>query len=316
MRVGGGIDRVLRSLGDVDAAFDVDGAAAIALELTLETQARGDSDALLQQRFVVSELRKPGASFESTQDLIARIVEVLLVELVDSCAMSTAGTPVEDDSPFAHELDPEVVEIARPLVQRVAESLPCQVRVPLRGVRERIGVQGREDPAVATTRLRPADHALVGCVLVEREPADEHGRVAIIGEMRGCGEQHALRHPVLGELAVAIHPPRLGRDDVWGVAGDEPEGLALHGLEQASLTALDIVEPVQGGVERRVRERSRIDVRRDDLPGMLCGKQRVDAAAGADGERSCDARAWGERIENPSGRGVGRDVVGRIVCVP
>src|SRR4029077_20194204 len=28
LRVGGGIDRVLRSIGDVDAAFDVDGAAA------------------------------------------------------------------------------------------------------------------------------------------------------------------------------------------------------------------------------------------------------------------------------------------------
>jgi hypothetical protein len=63
--------------------------------------------------------------------------------------MSTAGTLVEDDSPFAHELDPEVVEIARPLVERVAEGIACQVRVPLRGVRERVGVQGREDPAVA-----------------------------------------------------------------------------------------------------------------------------------------------------------------------
>jgi len=144
------------SLGDVDAALDVDGAAARGLELTLETQARGDSDALLQQRFVASELRKSGASFESTQDLIPRVVEVLLVELVDSCAMSAAGTLVEDDCPLAHELDPEVVEIARPLVKRVAESLSCQVRVPLRGVCERVGVQGREDPAVAGRSPRPS----------------------------------------------------------------------------------------------------------------------------------------------------------------
>ena len=106
LRVGRGIDRVLRPFGDVDAAFDVDGAAACALELSLETQARGDSDALLQQRFVVSELRKPGASFESAQDLIARIVEVLLVELVDSCAMSTAGTLVEDDCPLRSRARP------------------------------------------------------------------------------------------------------------------------------------------------------------------------------------------------------------------
>src|SRR4029077_13589595 len=197
-----------------------------ALELSLETQARGDSDALLKQRFVVSELRKPGAAFESTQDLIARIVEVLLVELVDSCAMPAAGTLVEDDSSFAHELHAEVVEIARPVVERVAEGLAGQVRVPLRGMRERIGVQGREDPAVATARLRPADHALVGCVLVERKPADEHGGVAIGGALRARGEEHALRHPVLGELAIAIYPARLGRDDVRGVAGDEPEGLA------------------------------------------------------------------------------------------
>ena len=91
LRVGGRIDRVLRPFGDVDAAFDVDGPAASALELSFETQARGDSDALLKQRFVVSKLRKPGASFESAQDLIARVVEVLLVELIDSCAMSTVG---------------------------------------------------------------------------------------------------------------------------------------------------------------------------------------------------------------------------------
>ena len=58
LRVRGGVDRVLRPFGDVDAAFDVDGAAAGALELALETQARGDSDALLQQRFVASELGK------------------------------------------------------------------------------------------------------------------------------------------------------------------------------------------------------------------------------------------------------------------
>src|SRR3954466_6542049 len=42
----------------------------------------------------------------------------------------------------------------------------------------------------------------------------------------------------------------------------------------------------------------------------------MDAAAGADVERSFDAGTRGERIENASGRRIGRDVVDWIVCIP
>ena len=116
---------MLRSFRELDAAFDVDGAAARALELADEAQARGDSDA----GSPASPSSAPssaslGRAFESAQDLIARVVEVLLVELVHSRAMSHRPRPlVQDHAALAHELDAERVEVARPFVERLAECL-------------------------------------------------------------------------------------------------------------------------------------------------------------------------------------------------
>ena len=58
-----------------------------------------------------------------------------------------------------------------------------EVVVPPCCVLERIGVEHREDPAVAAARLDPRDRALVRLVLVVRHPADEQRREAAVRQM-------------------------------------------------------------------------------------------------------------------------------------
>ena len=58
-----------------------------------------------------------------------------------------------------------------------------------------------------------------------------------------------LADAVAAEAAVAEEEVGIGRDREGWVRDDEPETLAVHGLEEASLPELDVVEPVQRAVE-------------------------------------------------------------------
>ena len=111
------------------------------------------------------------ARLERTQDLVAGVLEVVLVELVDvdrwACARALL---VQDDGALAHELHAERVEVLRPFVERLVERCAREVRVPFRGMGEWVGVHGRENPAVATTRLGPRA-ARVRPELSRRTPA-------------------------------------------------------------------------------------------------------------------------------------------------
>src|SRR3954451_22940882 len=77
LRIRRGLDRMLRPLGELARAVDVAGAPAGRLELAVESQARGDSDAGIEQGVVVSDLREGRACLERTQDLIAGVIELL-----------------------------------------------------------------------------------------------------------------------------------------------------------------------------------------------------------------------------------------------
>ena len=229
--------------------------------------------------------------------------------------MAAVGPLVEDDRALADELHSERVEVPGPLVQSFAERLAGEVRVPLRGMRERIRGQRGEDPALAAARFGPLEDALVRIALVEREPAHEHRGVAAIVQMLGRSEDHPLRHFVLGELTVSVHPAPLRGDDVGRIARDQVERLAFHWVEEAALAAFDVAESVQSGVELGVGDRAGVDIGGDHVPGMLRGEQRVDAASRSDVERSVDTRARRQGIENTGCGRVGRDIVGRVVAV-
>ena len=133
--------------------------------------------------------------------------------------------------------------------------------------------------------------------------------------MIGRGRDHAVRHLVFGELAVAVGPATLWGHDVGRVARDEVERLTFHGLEEAALAALDVVEPVQRRVELRVRDRAWVDVGRDDLSRMLGGEQGMDPTSGADVEDPVDTWTRRQGIEDASRRCIGRDVVSRVIRV-
>ena len=94
MNIGGRVDRMLRPLHQLDAAVDVDGTPAGGLELTVESQARGDADACSQQLLVAAEVGELHPPFESAQDLIARVVQIILVELIHPGGVSAVGTLV------------------------------------------------------------------------------------------------------------------------------------------------------------------------------------------------------------------------------
>ena len=179
---------------------------------------------------------------------------------------------------------------------------------------ERVGVPGRQDPGVATGRIHPLERPLVRCVLVLCQPADEQRREPPVGKMGRRVAHDPLRHLVCVETGVAVGPPALGRDDVRSVARDQVERLACDRLEEAARAALDVRDAVERGVQLGERQRSGVHVGRDDVLGMIGRQQRVNAAAGADVERACDARARRERVAEARGRRVDRNVVGRIVA--
>src|SRR5205814_10439532 len=122
----------------LDTPLDVDGTPSRRLELATQSQARGDADACLGQPFAASDLGELPSRFEGAQDLIAGVVELVFVQLVDSSGVAAVGPLVEDDRALADELHSERVEVPGPLVQSFAERLAGEVRVPLRGMRERI----------------------------------------------------------------------------------------------------------------------------------------------------------------------------------
>ena len=107
----------------------------------------------------------------------------------------------------------------------------------------------------------------------------------------------------------------LGRHDVRRVARDQVVLLVTRRLEEAAVPALDVVEPVERGVQLGVRERARVDVDGDDVAVVPRGEERVDAAAGADVERTLAALARREHVARPRRRRVVRDVVRRVVRV-
>src|SRR2546427_7668335 len=78
------VDRVLRAFSELDTPVDVDGTPSRTLELATQSQARGDADACLRQPFAATELRELRSRFEGAQDLIAGVVELVLVQLVHS----------------------------------------------------------------------------------------------------------------------------------------------------------------------------------------------------------------------------------------
>ena len=178
---------------------------------------------------------------------------------------------------------------------------------------ERVGAREGEDPRVAAAAVDPLERALVGAGLVAGRPAREQRRVAVLGEVPCGAGDDALGELVRRKRAVAIGEPGLRRDDERRVAGDQVEHLACDGLEEAAGARLDVVDPVQRGVERGEGERAWIDVRGDNAIGVRGREERLHAVAGADVEGARDAPSRRERGARPRRRRVRRDVVGRIV---
>src|SRR5256886_4675548 len=222
------VNRVLRAFSELDTPVDVDGTPSRRLELATQSQARGEADACLRKPFAATELGELRSRFEGAQDLIAGVVELVLVQLVHSRGVSAGRPLVEDGRALADELHHGAGEVPGPPGPRFAERLAGEVRVPLRGVCERIRGQRGEDPALAAARFGPLEDALVRIALVEREPAHEHRSVAAIVQMLGRSEDHPLRHFVLGELTVSVRPATLWGDDVGRIARDQVERFAFH----------------------------------------------------------------------------------------
>ena len=120
---------------------------------------------------------------------------------------------------------------------------------------------------------------------------------------------------VAAKVAVPIDPAVLGRHDERRVARDQVVRLVSRRVEEAAVSAFDVVEAVERGVERGVGERARIDVDGDDVLVVLRCEQCVDAASRADVERACAALARRQHVARPRRRRVARDIVGRIVRV-
>ena len=118
---------MLRPFRELDLPVDVDSSPAGGFELPVQSQARGHADACFQQLVVTAELREPGSRFEGAQDLISRVVQLVLIELVHPGGVATVGTLVQDDRAFADELYAEGVEVLRPLVESFAERFPDEV---------------------------------------------------------------------------------------------------------------------------------------------------------------------------------------------
>ena len=161
--------------------------------------------------------------------------------------------------------------------------------------------------------IEPLVDAPVGLVLRLGEPADEERRVAVVGQRARRARDDARRELVGRQAAVAVLPLRLGRDHVGRVARDQVERVAGDRLEQAAEARLDVVEPVQRGVDRGERERAWVHVRCDHVIAVTRGQQRVHAVAGPHVERTPAPRPRGERRAPRRGRCEGGDVARRVV---
>ena len=133
--------------------------------------------------------------------------------------------------------------------------------------------------------LQPAPRALGRVVRIEC-PRDQDRGERARGE-RGRGRAHdRLRHGVPAQAAVTEEVCVFGRDDIRRVGDDQVELLALDRLEEAAAPELDVAHAVERCVELRVLERSRVHVRRHDVPRVRGKKDRLDPVAGAHVERS------------------------------
>ena len=156
-------------------------------------------------------------------------------------------------------------------------------------------------------------HVLVGVVGGCGEPADEHGREPVLGEVRRRLGDDASRELVRVEARVSVLPPSLGRDDVRRVTGDQVELLAGDRLEQAAESRLDVVDPVQRRADLRERERALVDIGGDDAVCVRRGEERVHTVARADVESAPHLPTRGDRREPVRGGREARDPPVRIV---
>ena len=201
---------------------------------------------------------------------------------------------------------------ARLVAGRVAEEL----RVPRRGVLERVGHRRREHPAVAAGLPHPRDRTLLRVVAAGDEPAAEQRRVAAGGEVRRASRATSSAVRSSPRRPLSRYAQRRSGETTYGALHVIRSNVSPStGSKKLPSAALDVVEAVQRGVQLRVRERARIDVDRDDLAVAPRGEQRVDAAAGADVERAPAALPHGQHVARARGRRVARDVVRRIVGV-
>ena len=151
-----------------------------------------------------------------------------------------------------------------------------------------------EKPGVAAASLDPAAERLDPIAVDRVRPADEHVCEAPLGQMLGGPLHDRTAELVRGQAAVAVGVRGVGRDHVRRVRDDEVETLTLDRRETGARSELDRMEAVQGGVERRKRERARVHVCRDHALAVLGGKQRLDSAAGSE--------VQGARAGSPDGQ--------------
>ena len=114
------------------------------------------------EQVVPPELFEPRPILEREFDLLAGLLDVVLVDRVDPHRRLAAAPPLEDHRSVAHPAHAELVEVARPLVERCAVRLgvALEVRVPPGGVTEGVGLLRDEElqlsppvrSAQATTR--------------------------------------------------------------------------------------------------------------------------------------------------------------------
>src|SRR5581483_7157359 len=148
---------------------------------------------------------------EDTLDLVARELEVVLVDRVCPHDVACARAPPHQHGALGDPAGAERVEVGGPVVERGAHLLDVAgvALVPAGRVVERVGPAEAEHPDVAAVSLEPLVPTLVGLVLARGASAAGHRRVTAGLEVLRRLSHDALRELVAGQPRIAVLPAAL-----------------------------------------------------------------------------------------------------------
>ena len=165
------------------------------------------------------------------------------------------------------------------------------------------------DLDVATGVGEPAEQPLAPVPAADPRPVAEHLEVAPFREVRRRGADDPLADRVPAQPAVAELQRILGRDHERGIGHDEVERLVAGRIEEVARGGLDVVNPVELGVEPGHDDGPRVEVRGHHLPAVGRRLDRQEAAPGAQVERPSRRPADGDPGEALRRTGDPEDVI-------